>query len=179
MPPLYTSYFTPNYAGHAASLIASLDALSLPHDVRPVGPFASWQAATHHKPAHLLGMRGQYPGRPLVWLDADARVLRKPELFDSLDADFAAYWHHGEELFSGTLYFGATDAATQLLKAWAAGCAATPAVIDQRVLQRVAEAMPDVRVVRLPKTYCFVADFMHSPDAEPVIAQGMASRERK
>jgi hypothetical protein len=39
----------------------------------------SWQKATQYKPKYLLGLHKMYKGRPMVYLDADSRILRYPE----------------------------------------------------------------------------------------------------
>jgi hypothetical protein len=176
MKPLYTSFYTPDYADHAKRLIASFKAHNLPYVVARVPAFSSWQAACLHKPAHLLAMR-KHHGRPLVWIDADAVIVRKPELLEALNDDFAAYWHHGEELFSGTLYFGATEQGDKLLRAWRDGCHDTPTVIDQVVLSRVigSNSDSDLKTYGLPTSYCHVSSIM---GGEPVIAHKMASRGR-
>jgi hypothetical protein len=66
----------------------------------------------------LLEARETLAG-PLLWVDVDGSLLRKPNLATS--ADFMAYpkpnwqdrqWH------VGTLYFGDTEAARELLRLW-------------------------------------------------------------
>lgn len=175
MTTLYTSFHTPDYADHAKRLIASFKAHKLPYVVTSVPAFRNWQAACLYKPSHLLSVRRHHPGRPLVWIDADAAVVQPPELFDALSDDFAAYWHHGAELFSGTLYFGATESANQLLHAWQEGCQETPTEIDQRILARVLGKRTP-RTYGLPAGYCHVAAIMRG---EPVIAHQMASIKRR
>jgi hypothetical protein len=173
MQPLYTSFYTPDYKDHAYRLIASFKTHKLPYVVIAMPQFSNWQAATLYKPTHLLNMRRHHPGRPLVWIDADAVVVKAPELFDALPDDFAAYWHHDKELFSGTLYFGATAAADQLLKGWERGCQDTPEVIDQKILARVLPS--DLRTYGLPTSYCHVSSMM---GGEPVISHQMVSGGR-
>lgn len=187
MQPLFTSFHTPDYAGYAAALTASLDAHGLSHDCRAIAAMPTWIIACAHKPAHLLAVRGKYPATPLVWLDADAQVMQPPTHFQTLaaDFDFAAYFHHGRgspprggELFSGTLWLNSTPAATELLTRWQAQCARTPTKIDQQILQQIVESMPGLRYTGLHKTFCFVEAFMYSPGRPAVIAHGMASRDK-
>lgn len=194
--PVYTSFYTPGYTDHAHRLIASLKARGLDYVVLQSAEFPSWQVATHHKAAHMLSVRQHRPGRALVWIDADAIVVQKPVLLDALPDDFAAYWHHDTELWSGTVYVGATDAGDKLLRAWRDGCHSTPDALDQQVLQRVLSdtivraaapgspteksehipsSLPDLRAFSLPADYCHVTGIM---TGAPVIAHQMASRER-
>jgi hypothetical protein len=121
-------------------------------------------------------MMGEHPGRPLVWLDADARVRQVPGLLLNLDCDFAAHWKEGTELLSGTLYFGGTDAARRLAQAWAALCRAEPDVWDQKHLQKVVEHADGLRAERLPAPYTLIFDLM-ADQGPPVIEHLQASRK--
>src|SRR5687768_4455304 len=103
MPPTFVSFYTPAYAAEAAGLVETLAAFDLPHDVRAAPDLGSWTANCNHKPAFLEEMRSEHPGRALVWVDSDARIRQTPDLFDTLDCDFACHWRNGVELLSGTM----------------------------------------------------------------------------
>lgn len=159
LPPLYVSFYTDAYAAHAAGLVASLAAHGLPYDVRSVASSGSWLANVNGKPGFILWMMREHPGRPLVWLDADARVRQRPDLFDTLDCDFAAHFRHGTELLSGTMYFAPTPAARALCEAWRDRCAAHPDRWDQVTLADVIErSVPGLRVAKLPAAYTRIFD---------------------
>lgn len=179
LPPLYVSFFTTDgYAAEAAELQKTLDAFGLSSDVRGVPPFASWLEACGYKPKFLRQMQAAHPNRPLVWLDADARVREYPALFDQMrDVDFAAHWKDGTELLSGTMYFGPTEWAAMLLETWEQGCAVAPEMWDQKVLQYLVERTEEVlRVRRLPAPYTLIFDTM-AGDGPPVIEHMQASRK--
>jgi hypothetical protein len=93
--------------------------------------------------------------QPLLWLDADAEVLRYPELFQDPEFEFAAY--QPAHLCSGTLYFAQTAGSRQLARAWADLCLQGPRTWDQVLLARVLEqARGSVRFRCLPQGYCKV-----------------------
>lgn len=179
MPPLFCSFHAgPGYAEEARGLAESLDALGLPHVIRALPDAGAWELNCGRKPVFLLDVAREHPDRPLVWLDADARVVQAPTLFDSLECDVACHYRHGEELLSGTLYFGGTDGAIDLLNEWASECQRNPNEWDQRVLQAILADRPHRwRVQTLPAEYVriFDADDM----GEAVILHRQASRRLK
>jgi hypothetical protein len=187
-PFLVASYFTPAYAAEAAGLVESLRALGLPHEVCPVASRGGWDANCCHKPAFLRDIRERNPGTPLVWLDADARCLRRPSLFDAPDCDFAAHFFRDWELISACLYFAPTAAADALLADWAAACAARPWVGDQPLLAAcVRRAGDGLRVLRLPPSYNWIqagdgpdlSEQAYGPRDDIVVRQRQASRRLK
>jgi hypothetical protein len=184
MSPLYVSFYTVGngYDAEAADLGKTLDHWDLPHDLLPIAPLGSWEQACGYKPIFLQAMRRKHGRRPLVWLDADARVRANPSLFLEMadkngrpPVDFAAHWKDDQELLSGTLYFGAASAADRLLEQWAAGCIANPGQWDQRVLQQIVEATDDLNVFCLPAAYTLIFDTMRE-QGPPVIEHMQASR---
>lgn len=179
MQPLYVSFYAgPGYADEACGLIGSLDALGLAHDVRELPDAGSWELNCGRKAAFLQAMRASHPDCPLVWLDADARVLRPPTLFDELTCDFAAHWKDGDELLSGTMFIGATDAAGELLETWRIECEQNPHEWDQKVLQRIINREPARWTTeRLPASYTAIFDAGMSEN--PVIEHRQASRRLK
>lgn len=193
MDPLFVNFHTSDagYTEEARGLVESLGAHGLDFDSVAVPPFESWVKTCSYKPAFVQAMRKKHAGRPLVWLDADARVLRYPDLLMTMPAetDFAAHWLRNYELLSGTLYLGATLTADRLIDSWAAACAASPDEWDQRVLQRVAQRTPGLKITRLPPIYAWIQGENFAVDAdisgrfygqkEPVIRHRQASRRLK
>jgi hypothetical protein len=183
MQPLYVSFYTPGYAGEAAGLIASLDAFGLEHQVLALPSTGAWVRNCSLKARYISGRAEAHPGRPLVWIDADARVVAKPALLADLDCDFAAHWLYDAELLSGTLYFGPTLAAQKLIALWEFGCEAEPDEWDQRILQRCVERASGLRVSRLPPEYTWIQGEREKDigetaygKREPVIVHRQASR---
>ena len=178
MSVLFVSFWTPAYADEAAALVASLDALHLPHDVRAIPSRGTWEENCGRKPAFLREMRAEHPGRSLVWLDADSRVRAVPALFDVLDMtdtfDLAVHYRHGVELLSGTLFFNDTEAANELLRLWEQECRFFPQVWDQQTLAVAVGRTPGLKTYLLPPQYCSVFD--DPKMGPPVILQTQASR---
>lgn len=178
MKPLYCIFYTrgTDYEQEAAQCVESLDQFRLEYDVAEVTACGSWVGNCALKAAVIAEVMRRYPDRPIVYLDADARVRRRPTLFETMppDVDFAAHWRHGAELLSGTLYFGATARAAELVARWQQACESDPNRWDQKHLQDIVESSPDLRVLRLPAEYCRVFD--DPKMGEPVIEQLQASR---
>jgi hypothetical protein len=172
--PIYVSFHAgPGYAEEAAQLKATLDALGLESDIRERADAGSWARNCGQKPAYIRECLLRHD-RPVVWLDADARVKRLPA-FPA--CDFAAHWRTGVELLSGTLYFGNSLQALWLLDLWAEEQAMHPEEWDQRTLQRVVDrkSIPRMNIQRLPVECCAVFDGRDCP-ADPIILHTQVSR---
>ena len=127
------------------------------------------------KPAFIKRMRKKHRKRRVVWVDADAVIQKRPDLFLCLNgADFAAHTLAGE-LLSGTLYFAPTSRATRLLTRWVAEQEATPTEWDQRTLVRALDGWKGERA-DLPAEYCRIFDNRKQADVVPVIQHMQASR---
>lgn len=134
------------YREQAKRLIASCATFGLDLRVYEYLDLGSWQANAQYKAYFLFKMRQAFDG-PLVWLDADAEIVRFPGLFFELageaesdksrvtsdespatrvtrhsspvtDIDFAGHWLGDRELLSGTLWLGDTPACSELLARW-------------------------------------------------------------
>lgn len=180
--PLYVSYYTAGngYEQEAAKLIKTLNQFDLEHEVSSVQPFENWKVATHYKPVLIKEMMLKHPGRPLVWLDADARVRQYPALFDSLNCDVAAHYYRDVELLSSTIYFGSTKLALEILNLWISENTQFPnqRFGDQENLQSVIQESKHILFQRLPASYAQIFDLMKS-NGKPVIEQMQASRRLK
>lgn len=173
----YTAYN--DYADHAARLRDTLERHAIPHRLVPVETEASWEATCAFKARFVRDM-WQESDTPVVWLDADAVVESQPHLFAAIDADFAAHKWEGWKLAGGTLFFGKSALAGELLDRWVARCEADPQTWDQVHLHSawcdVAAAAP-LRTVWLPRAYCQIFD--KAADAAPVIRHFQASRAQR
>ncbi len=88
--PIFVSYFSPGYESVALRLRDSLEALDLPHRIDGIPDQGGWTPNVRYRTSFLRQMLDLHPGRPVVWIDADAVVRRRPELFWNLEADVAA-----------------------------------------------------------------------------------------
>jgi hypothetical protein len=193
MTPLWINFHTrdPGYSAEARGLIESLQAHGLEYDVNSVEPFDSWVHACSHKAAYVQDRRKKHPARPLIWVDADARVLQYPHRLMNMppEIDFAAHWLAKRELLAGTLYFAPTLTANQVIDSWADICSRSKLEWDQRVLQRVVRRARGLRIDNLPPTYTWIAGENFDWDADisgqlygpqpPVIRHRQASRRLK
>jgi hypothetical protein len=119
--------------------------------------------------------------RPLLWLDADARLISAPVLFDNPDFDFAVRFNY-TNIWSGTIYLSPALATVKLVKNWAELCDTTPGVWDQKLLTRAYnETAEEDRPIthHLPHGYCHIEGRPVRSDSPLVIFQGQASRRLK
>lgn len=195
MPPLYVSYYTigNGYELEAEELRRTLDAFRLPYQVVGIaidgarGP-GTWQQAINYKAVFIREMQHAFPELPLVWLDADARVVQRPRLFDWVMCDLAAHWYRTKELLSGTLYFAPGRASRSLVEAWIKRNRELPdrCCADQRNLVDIVRCRRDLSVVNLPPEYAWI-DAGSGSDLSaraygrryPIIVHRQASRRLK
>lgn len=186
MIPIYVSFFTTDYADEAKGLIDSLDALGLEHDVRLIASRGNWVQNCSMKCDVIYDALDEF-ARPVVWVDADARIVAKPTLFDTMDCDFAAHWFRDTELLSGTAFFNHTHNAFNLLSNWSRFSRSHPGEWDQRTLQAAVDATPGLKIERLPCEYTWICEpgatrdisEAHYGKREPVIVHRQASRRKK
>jgi hypothetical protein len=174
------SFYTPGYAGEAARLVESCEHFGIVHDVRAIDTLGDWQKNTSYKSAFLREVREEWTG-PLVWLDADAEVVRYPTAFDVLDdCDVAAHYRRDTELLSGTLWLGDTQRCRSLLETWATLCGSRPMIWDQRNLAAAVGMVSGLRLHRLPAAYTCIFDAQDMLDqGDAVILHHQASRRLK
>jgi len=68
-------FYTPDYADIAANLARSLDAHTIAHKIYPVQKFGeTWIAQPLRKPEIILRCMEEFPGRVIVFMDADCMV---------------------------------------------------------------------------------------------------------
>lgn len=125
------AYFTPDYAGWADKLRASLVDSGFPFDLIETPKSAGgWERNTMLKPAMVLEAMRRHPTKTVVFVDADAVVTGDLTKLVS-DADIALYWRAKRKRagrivlkpMSGTLVIKNNDRARRFIENWNAATA--------------------------------------------------------
>jgi len=77
------SFYTPDYKDEVDILIKSLDSFKIPYDIECVKSKGEWKENACYKIPFIIKKLRQY-NHPLVWLDADAKVVQYPIEFDNM-----------------------------------------------------------------------------------------------
>jgi len=135
MQPIIVSYYTPgtHYETRARALRKSVERLGLESRIEPRASRGSWVENCAQKSEFVRDVR-QAVGRPVLWLDADAVLLRPLSQLDGFAGDFAAVKRDGWNLSGGQLYFGTGPVTDALVETWCRYCRAAPNIFDQVTL---------------------------------------------
>jgi hypothetical protein len=185
---VFVNFYTPNYAPRAARLRKSLERWNLKHDLVEIDQDGSFEELVSRKPEFIGMMMDTHPkAKAIVWLDADAVVVKDPVLFQELQGiDMACHFREGMELLSGTMYWANTNKVKQQIANWCVAMTQGEGVglpcPEQQVLARHLMDW-NIRVYSLPTEYCCIEDLPERNDAartvDPVIIQYAASRTER
>jgi len=130
--PLIVSYYTPGtaYETHAMALARDASRLGLPARIEPLPARGSWVENCAQKAGFIRKLHRELQ-RPLLWLDADARLRRRLTPLADISADLAVARRQGWEFYTGQIYFGAGPVAGRLLDIWCDYCIRFPQIWDQ------------------------------------------------
>lgn len=191
MKYIVISFFTLDtpYVAEAANLEASLKRFSVPYKIYPRPNLGNWTRNTQQKSTVLADALREFPDTAVVWLDADAELLRNPEWFEQAvkrDFDAAFYrlssdWDRNE-LLSGTMFLHNTPVIRELMDAWST-LNQTINTWDQKTLQMLVDGdfKTKLRIEPLPVEYIKVdrMDRFQAGMGEPVVYHAQASRRLK
>jgi hypothetical protein len=131
---VYIAYYTKNtpYQKEAEELSSSLKKFDLLHKIYAVESKGSWLKNVCLKTEIILRAWNEF-SEPVVYLDADARVVQRPIIFDTLNCDFAVHVRkqEGFSFFCSTMYWGKTKIAFDLLSDWNERCKREEKVIPR------------------------------------------------
>jgi len=193
--PIVISFFTKGtgYETEVENLRNSVMRYGLEHEIVGIASRGNWLENCSYKPRFIREMLLKHPGRNLLWLDADARIQKYPELLDDwTEGDVALHLRQkrdakgilGGEVLSGTILMRSNEKTLALVTRWRDRCIESPKEWDQRVLQHIIEredlGKSDVgwpTIAGLPAEYCCISDTMMGEiDSDPVIVHYQASR---
>ena len=197
--PLVIAYYTVDtpYQHEAESLKVSLEAVGYSYDIRGVPNQGSWQKNTQLKAQFVDHMLAAYTGRPLLYLDVDAIMIKPPIALDDLPAqgaDIAAVHfltkpgQLGTELLSGTVWFGNTKPCRRVVQKWLHINAQYPEVLpggrkawDQRTLEMAIKSIASCTFVELPQEFTYIAELTtkRDPHLNPVILHTRGAKRFK
>lgn len=120
--PTICSLYTPNweYPAFAEKLAKNCEELNLNYNICGYEDTGSYLRNCRLKPNHIQSVMEDL-NRPLLWIDVDGSIYKKPEIFVNTEKDFMAkkmpvnrvrYWH------VGTMFFNNTHMGKNFLKAW-------------------------------------------------------------
>jgi hypothetical protein len=145
MLPLIVTGYTPDYEWAADRLAEDVDRLGMSFLAIPYEDCGAWHLNCRQKPGLIASALKR---RPLLWIDADGRLLRRPHLLDStrFRADLAlcpSRAKTGRKWCTGTIYV--TPAAKWFLHQWVGY--ATVKDTDEQAINAAWKGVP------LPHTY--------------------------
>jgi len=138
----------------------------------------SWVRNCGLKPNFLAEMLQKFKGKNIVYIDADARIRRIPELFETIKADIGVHYWRGKELLSGTIFLRNNDRVKALVAKWAEAQEQSPETWDQKTLQAVLAKDDTCEVLDIPPRYVKIHDKMTGV-GRPIIEHFQASRRLK
>lgn len=165
------------YQAEALRMLASLAKFGIPYVAETYERGDSWVENCASKARLIRRARERIEG-PIVWLDADAEVVKYPSLFDELadtDADIGVHQRGEKGCISCTIWFPDTDRALDLIDRWQEACDARPDIWDQKHLNPLRD---EFRFADLGREYAALKGFDPWTSAT-VIKQHQASRRFK
>lgn len=175
------------YAKLAPNLRASLERFKMPYEIEAIDNRGSWLKNTQYKTIYCRQKIKQIDAKGLVWIDIDAVLKRKPELFYYLWqlADVGFHFHRWGsskwlELLSGTMYFKKSKPVIDFLDTVIEMHIKRPGVRQQRAIQKLLAGPwgQKLEVFNLPPEYTKIYDLMREVK-NPVIEHYQASRKLK
>jgi hypothetical protein len=164
--PLFFSYHTnQHYADLAAGLKTSLERLGLEHFVMKADDKGSWACNVLAKAAMIQTAMDRFKC-PIIWIDADCRVLRRPVELLECSADLAAHFLVPTAACTAVLYLDDSPQIRRLLSQWDIEMRNHPA--DQEAFNAALRVCRKELVVHgLGPEYCWQPWFV--PRREPPI----------
>jgi len=179
--PIFVNFYTGDngYDEQVAKLISSLRKWKLPYYIIDIDSLGHrWEYICQLKPVFILKVMDLYPDKNIVWIDADAIILKPPELFTHIDQPISVHYFDNHELGTGTVYLKNNKKAKTILGEWIDEQKKDKTIWDQKALQKVMRNH-QTDVYPLPKEYIAIFDKKGYAELDMVIVQNQASRKYK
>lgn len=208
-PFMVIGYYTPYYKFLAERMKKSVIQFGVTCEIKEEEGYdiedskLQWAMNANICPFFIKQIREKYPDTDLFCIDADAQMLRRPDLFldHPRDYDFGAVFIENKyqnirQLCGGGLYFAATEKANDLLDRWTEiqkwrneelldGIYRLPCIFpqDQESLQTAYQIISELKWIELPHEYGYIESYSSKqimpPVSNPVIIHSQESRIKR
>lgn len=173
------SFYTPNsdYSLHAARLDRECDKLRLKRVIEALPDQGDYLANCRQKPRFIRDMLKRL-NKPVLWVDVDASIYRKPMELANINADFAAVpkpAHMSRAWYVCALYF--SPIALPWIEGWIKHTDYDQ-WSDDSAFDRLWRKQPIANCLELPSTYFGIID-IEQPRKSQVIGHRISSGEQK
>ena len=183
--PIFVNFYTGDngYEKYSDKLIKSLKKFNLPYYILEINSKGhKWTQICQQKPYIIIDILNKYPNKNVVWVDADAIIEKKPEIFKKIPKgpkSFGVHYIGGSEFASGTLFFKNNKISRNIINDWIKVNKKDSNAWDQVTLGRVINSKYKKHEYKLPKEYCSIFDRKDYKNIDRVISHWQASRELK
>lgn len=165
----FISYYTKNTPYEKVmktQLLPSLKAFNLTYDIEAIEDLGNWANNTNYKSTFILKMLNKHKC-PVIFLDADATILKFPKLFYQIPKQYDLCAHYLDWYFrwknqkgnlrrdflSGTLWLNYNVKIINLVKEFIKEIKKSPNQWEQKTMQQVIKKHKDLKIYPLPYSY--------------------------
>lgn len=177
---LFVSAFTKDtpYEQEVETLRDSLEKFGLSYIIYEIPNQGTWVRNTQEKVKYMFRALEDYKC-PIVWVDADAEILKKPEYFKNVNNDIQFYQiKEWDDYLIGTLFLNYNLRVREFLTTWIYNCDINN-LSAQKVFKNVIKQAKNLDVGNLPVEYIKIFDNELQKCDDPVIVHNQASRRFK
>ncbi len=177
---LLVSFFTEDteYKNEAAKLSETCNAHKVSHEIYQSKDAGSWEKNTQHKAVVIRDALEKHK-KPILWVDADARVMKHPDMLHTVNIDVMYHYiKEWNEILAGTLYFDYNEKTIAFCKKWIE-LNSTNNNPDGINFQQLIIQDTTLSKGLFTKEYCSIFDNPHTRCDQPVIVHTQASRRNR
>jgi hypothetical protein len=154
-----------------------LDKFGVSYSVDYIPGEKSWIGTTRLKPEFIKERMLEF-NRDVVWIDADAELVKPPDLLATIDADIGIYIENNERPQTGFIFFRNNDKVIKFIDVWIWKCKRHLKGRDDHSFPCTTEGFYQkiygITITNLPRSYCQIFDINN--DGNAVVLQHQLSR---
>jgi len=187
------AFYTHEYEDEVLVLAESVKKYGYKGYFKKYSSFGKWELNVGIKPAFILHCLEKFTNSNILYIDADAVICGKLELFENIDEYYdigifftknypaysksrKSYW--SDPVLTGTIFFNNNEKSIRFLQAWVKKQESNVFQTDQKSFCLAMEAEKDIIFLELPIEYVKIFDIEKRGVlcSDPVITHFMSSR---